>query len=90
MIVVEETIRTVLWRGLGKLNYMDIGTVVVSSWKGGRDIVRTSDYDTMNRMFRLHSWPMKDEGDIRSISGKTRVTLDEEADTLVLGYEKEA
>lgn len=82
LIVVEEAIRTSFWRGLGKWNYMDVGTVVVSSWNCGR----TRAGETMNRVSRLHSGSDRDRGknDVGDDYGKTWIRLDEEADTLLL------
>lgn len=93
MAVFEEAIRTMLWKGLGKWNYMDIGMVIVSSWKGGRNSAETLDDvggEIMNQMSRLHSWSKKDRANVENISGKTLVKLDGEADALVLDYAKEA
>jgi hypothetical protein len=38
MITLEEAIRTMFWRGLGKWSYVDIDAVIASSWKGGKSL----------------------------------------------------
>ena len=45
VIVFEELIRTKAWKGLQKWDYMDIGTLIVSSFEGGKDFSEMTSRD---------------------------------------------
>ena len=48
--VLEEAIRTKAWKGLREWDYMDMGALIVSSFKGGKDLLeKTHQDDTMGR-----------------------------------------
>ena len=92
IITFEEAIRTMFWRELGKWNYMDIEAVIVSSWKGGRNITEALGIrggQMTNKIPGLDWRVNKSQVSIGSISGKTWVRLDRDTDALLLDYGKE-
>jgi hypothetical protein len=87
ILVLEEMIRTRLWRGLGKWDYMDIGRVIVSSFKGGRNIANALvewNWEMMDGRPGFPRRTKKRQVSIEDISGRTWVRFDRYASALIL------
>jgi hypothetical protein len=93
IISLGEAIKTMFWKRLGNWDYIDTEAVILSSWKGGKNIpepLGDKDGQTTNETSGLNLTVNKNDINIESISRKTWVRLDWDRDALVLDNVKEA
>jgi hypothetical protein len=87
MTLLEEAIRTRLWRGLVEWDYMDIGQVIVSGLKGGRKMADSSGEGNGEIISTKPSLGLKaneSQVSVENISGKAQVRLDRDTGALLL------